>query len=172
MGNDTTVTVWSNSVPKKVCIFFWRAKLGKLPSRSVLDKIGVDLDSSLCLRCGEGVETVEHALVTCEEIKTLWRMVGRWWGVDVENSTTLHDLLEAGKQRGDKDKGNRRWGAVVWSFSYLIWANRNKRVFGGINGLISEHFFDFQLKAFEWVTRRDNDLKADMAAWLTDPYGA
>ena len=61
-GGNGATTIWLKSIPKKICIFLWRAKLGRLPSRSVLDKMRVDLDSTICPRCEREMETIEHAL--------------------------------------------------------------------------------------------------------------
>lgn len=58
-------TRWHKMIPRKVCIFIWRARLGRIPSRSVLERMGIDFDSVLCPRCGEMPETVNHALVGC-----------------------------------------------------------------------------------------------------------
>jgi len=49
-------TPWFKIVPKKVCVFIWRAIKGRLPCHLVLDKGGIDLDSILCPKCGEEIE--------------------------------------------------------------------------------------------------------------------
>ena len=60
--------------------------------------------------------------------------------------------------------------AVVWSFLYFIWNNRNKCVFANASSTMVEHSFEFQVKTFDWVTRRDKDHKIEMEAWLFDPF--
>lgn len=59
-------TIWVKTIPKKISIFIWRARLGRLPCRSVLDSMGIDLNSTLCPRCGNDIETIDHALTNCE----------------------------------------------------------------------------------------------------------
>ena len=68
-------TLWLKSIPSKISIFLWREKLARLPTRSVLDKVGVDLDSVLCPRCTN--EVVDHVIVRCGKVKTLWILIGR-----------------------------------------------------------------------------------------------
>lgn len=149
VDSNAVVTKWLMSIPKKICIFVWRAKLGRIPSRSVLDKMGIDLDSLLCPRCGKEVESIDHALVKCEDVKNLWSLMGRWWNIDVESASTIQEILEIGNQLGDNTKGLRRWTAMAWSTLYLVWANRNKMVFDKVSGSLVDRFLEFQLKSFE-----------------------
>lgn len=171
LGRGTIATAWVKSVPKKICIFLWRAKLGRIPTRETLDKMGIELDTTLCPRCGKEIETVDHALVNCENVKVLWRLMGRWWNIDVEAVNSLHDLLEIGNQMDSSTKGMKRWTVVVWSTLYLVWTNRNKMIFQKASGSLSDRFVEFQLKPFEWITKRDKDLSMDWSEWLTSPYG-
>ncbi|KAJ9556433.1 hypothetical protein OSB04_011047 [Centaurea solstitialis] len=60
-------TKWLKVTPTKVNVFFWKANLERLPCRALLDKCGIDLDTVLCPRCNQEVETVQHALLSCEE---------------------------------------------------------------------------------------------------------
>ena len=68
-GSSVTPIKWIKSIPKKISIFIWRVMIDRLPSRSYLDKIGIDLDSSLCPRCESEMESVNHALFSCEKVK-------------------------------------------------------------------------------------------------------
>ena len=70
VGNSIGTTCL-NEIPKKVYIFCWRAKLDRIPTRLVLDKMVVDLDSSHCPRCGAEVESIDHALIRCEKVRKL-----------------------------------------------------------------------------------------------------
>ncbi|KAJ9535897.1 hypothetical protein OSB04_un000953 [Centaurea solstitialis] len=64
-------TMWEKAIPKKVNIFAWWANLGRLPTRMELARIGVDLHSTLCPRCGNGVESLDHALFRCKPVYKL-----------------------------------------------------------------------------------------------------
>ena len=77
-------TIWLSGLPNKLNVFLWRAKRGRLPTREALDKLGIELDTTLCPRCGKEVETVNHALFACDKLRNLWRLVGRWWKIEVE----------------------------------------------------------------------------------------
>lgn len=168
-GNSVEETKWVKSIPKKVCVFIWRTRLGRIPTRAVLDVMGIEMDSTLCPRCGETVETVDHALVNCDEVKKLWQATGRWWNLNLDLINSLNDLFGVVGQWGDNTKGTRRWIALAWCLIYFVWAHRNKVVFEKVRGKILDRFVEFQLKAFEWITRRDRGLAIDWASWLSSP---
>ena len=83
-GSSGEVTEWLTLVPKKVNVFLWRTRLRRIATRLDLNNRGIDLDSILCPRCGNAVEDIDHALVTCEEVKKVWERVGNWWGKSFE----------------------------------------------------------------------------------------
>lgn len=64
-------TIWNKLVPKKINVFVWRVTKGRLSVRVELEKRGIDLDTMLCPRCDEHIETVNHALVLCKEVMKL-----------------------------------------------------------------------------------------------------
>lgn len=140
-GSNIEETKWMKAIPKKICVFVWRVRLGRIPSRVVLDSMGMELDSTLCPRCDKEIESVDHALIKCEEVKKLWLQTGRWWDLNLDSVSSLSDLFGVVEQLGDNEKGARRWVAVVWCFLYLVWANRNKVVFEKDWGIISDRFF-------------------------------
>ncbi|KAJ9566347.1 hypothetical protein OSB04_002313 [Centaurea solstitialis] len=86
VGSRGDPTSWVKAIPSKINVFYWRANLARLPCRESLDKCGIDLDSTLCLRCNREVETVSHALFSCEKVNALWLLMGRWWNLDVSST--------------------------------------------------------------------------------------
>ncbi|KAJ9536769.1 hypothetical protein OSB04_un000073 [Centaurea solstitialis] len=162
-------TMWVKAIPKKVSVFLWRAKLGRLPVREELDKRGIDLHSLLCPCCGDEVETIDHALFGCTKLTVLWKLIERWWKTDLSGCSSIEDLLGQGFHRGSSGKVFKRWVALVGSFLYFIWSNRNKTTFGHLSGPIEDEFYRFQLQSFEWISRRDTEIALDWKMWLSDP---
>ncbi|KAJ9560470.1 hypothetical protein OSB04_005630, partial [Centaurea solstitialis] len=167
-GNNLVLeTEWPKSVPKKVNIFVWRLRLGRIPTRSVLDKMGIDLDSFLCPRCGEQIEDLEHALFKCEKVKPLWELVSvtpknlkSLFIAKVTNRTAAWELFERLTKMD--------FGGLEPRVPHLVGQKQvcvSKR-----KASIVENFTEFQLKIFEWITRRDPELKMEMAVWLNDPF--
>ncbi|KAJ9564334.1 hypothetical protein OSB04_000300 [Centaurea solstitialis] len=164
-------TLWLKEIPKKVCIFMWRVGLGKLPVRVEIDRRGIDLDSILCPKCQREGETVEHALFGCEDVKDLWIRIGDWWNLDMKDCNSLDDLINLGNQDRVGVRGGRRWFALIWCVSYLIWANRNNLIFRISKVLLKDEFFNMQLKTFEWINRRSKEIAVDWKSWHSDPQG-
>ncbi|KAJ9557691.1 hypothetical protein OSB04_012305 [Centaurea solstitialis] len=165
-------TRWDKSVPAKVNVFFWRASLGRLPCRAELDKRGVDMDSVLCPRCNREIETVTHALFSCDKVKAFWTLVGRWWNLEVSNSESLQDLLLTAVRIKSNSKGTTRWEATIRCLTYLIWENRNKMIFNLDKGSLVDNFFAFQRRIFEWIANRNKAVQIGWISWLSDPLNS
>ena len=142
---------------KKVCIFIWRVSWSRIPCREILDRMGIDLNSLLCPRCGEVVESIDHALVTCSEVIKIWELVGKWWKKRIDGVTTVHDLLQEANQ------------SIKWVFLYLIWMHRNALVFSGLKTNLLGTFVELQRSAFERITRRATTWLKGWEEWLVDP---
>ncbi|KAJ9541159.1 hypothetical protein OSB04_027665 [Centaurea solstitialis] len=86
--------------------------LDRIPCRFILDKRGIDLNSLLCPRCDEVVETVDHALVTCPEVKKFWCLVSKWWNKDLEGANSVQDVLQADNTNSMIEGRDKVWAAV------------------------------------------------------------
>ena len=111
-GNGATSS-WSKEVPKKVVILIWRVKLGRIPVRQALDKRGLDLHPTLCPRCEKEVESVNHTLFQCEEVHKVWQKMARWWSKDIENFTSLTELLASCDGIEANGYGQKFWKEAV-----------------------------------------------------------
>ena len=98
-----------------------------MPYREVLDNMGIDIDSSLCPRCGTEVEYSEHTLVTCACANSLWKEALKWWNVrnvllnSVEQNLNLEDTFCDGLQLGRNQISN----LVVLSLSHVETSKSN-----------------------------------------------
>ncbi|GJR75014.1 putative RNA-directed DNA polymerase [Tanacetum coccineum] len=88
-------TSWCKFVPRKVNVFIWRLKCGRIPVRSILDNIGIDLDSTLCPCCENSVETIDHIMVRCPLVSAVWSKIFLWWGIGCFNGSSLSDILSS-----------------------------------------------------------------------------
>ncbi|KAJ9539461.1 hypothetical protein OSB04_032194 [Centaurea solstitialis] len=159
-------TKWVKVIPPKVNVFFWKASFERLPCRALLDKYGIDVDSVLCPRCNQEVETVHHALFSCEKVKKLWSLVGRWWNLDTASTVSLRDLVSLATRCGSSSKGSALWEAFIRCFAYMIWSDRNKIVFQQSREELCDNL------VFEWLTQRSKDMSGDWRSWLSDPMSS
>ncbi|GJW78077.1 reverse transcriptase domain, reverse transcriptase zinc-binding domain protein [Tanacetum coccineum] len=163
-------TLWNRLVPEKVNIFVWRALKGRLPVRVELDRRGIDLDSILCPCCNDIVETCAHCLVTCDLAMSVWVKVFNWWRVGSANAFSIDELFSSNGSVNVPTFLVRVWQAVIWTFGYFIWKERNARVFGQKVSSTNKIVQDIQLKSFEWITRRSNKYnELDWQQWLWEP---
>ena len=170
MEGDGRDTLWNNLVPKKVNIFVWRARKGRLPVRVELDQRGIDLDSVLCASCNDSVETCAHCLVTCDLAMSVWTKLFNWWKVGIVSAFTIEEFFSHNGNVNIPTPLSGIWQAVIWTSGYFIWKERNARVFGNKVSSVNKILQDIQLKSFEWIVTRSNKYKAiDWQQWLRDP---
>ncbi|XP_071704291.1 uncharacterized protein [Rutidosis leptorrhynchoides] len=129
-GNSNNMATMRNSlVPKKLEIFVWRAVQRRIPTRVNLDKRGIDLHSVRCPLCDDDLESVEHTLIFCKHAFDLWERVFIWWGFGGMNNLSINEILRGHCPNSTSNLGKKIWQAVEWVCSYLIWKNRNNKIF-------------------------------------------
>ncbi|KAJ9549250.1 hypothetical protein OSB04_021793 [Centaurea solstitialis] len=154
-------TMWATFVPKKVNVFIWRLNLGRIPTRETLDKMGIDLHTVLCPRCGESIEDLDHALFKCSEVNRLWMRVGNWWNKPLNGIHSVAQLLQEDGDAIRLNKNKAWWVGVKWIFLYLIWAQRNRLVFNNNKKRLEDCYFEWQRVAFEWINSRAKEGHLD-----------
>lgn len=122
-------TKWNKSVPRKVNIFVWLLRQGRLPVRVVLDRIGMDLDSILCPCCQDMVESVDHCIIRCKWVEVGWVRIFKWWNMGTFNGGSIEELITHEGRHGFYKRQKDRWQAVVWTTAYVIWRIRNSVIF-------------------------------------------
>ncbi|XP_071694435.1 uncharacterized protein [Rutidosis leptorrhynchoides] len=167
-GPNTFETFHNNLVPKKVEIFMWRARKGRLPVLTELDKSGVDLYSTRCPICDDSIETVDHSFILCKLEYDNWSKVFDWWGLGVSN-LSVGELFRGASNLYMTSEGCSIWQAVEWSCGYLIWKNRNQKVFKNKCWTIPIALNEIQLLTFEWIAKRFKSKPIDWHTWLHNP---
>lgn len=52
--------------------FIWRIKKRGIPTKAGLIRRGINIPSSICELCGNGLEDGDHLLVGCDFAKKVW----------------------------------------------------------------------------------------------------
>ncbi|XP_071725859.1 uncharacterized protein [Rutidosis leptorrhynchoides] len=121
----------------------WKKK--RLPVLVELVKRGIDLHSVRCPLCDDAIETVDHSLILCKHVSDVWCKV---WGRGGIPYVSVEDLfLDSGQ--ATSNVGKFIWQALVWSTSYLLWKNRNQKVFSNKCWNITTALNEIQIKSFE-----------------------
>ncbi|GKA00535.1 RNA-directed DNA polymerase, eukaryota, reverse transcriptase zinc-binding domain protein [Tanacetum coccineum] len=163
---DTTATRWNCNVPIKVNVFLWRLALNKIPSKLNLDRIGIDVDSTLCSICGEDVKTVNHIFFSCEMAKDLWALLAKWWSLDIpicsnfsEWSSWLDSLHLSSKKKLFLDGVS---GTLLWS----IWNFRNRLLFTVPPPKKTVLWDNIVSQSFLWISSRNPKLNFSWVGWI------
>ena len=131
IGREGGVKVmdWCRLASKKVNVFWWKLCMRRIPVNWKLDQLGIDMNSILCPRCETCIETMDHAIFECPQVKEIWTQTLNWWGIQSDIRWDLNLVKDKDsscwKIRGREDI----WKATVWCLANLIWRNRNEVVF-------------------------------------------
>ncbi|XP_058733926.1 uncharacterized protein LOC131605606 [Vicia villosa] len=114
--------VWKVEVPLKVKAFAWRCFKNKIPTRNLLLKRGVPLDSSnlVCVFCEDSNESSKHLLLECKMAEAVWQNMALWLGMTYEKPGEFMEsfwfwssFCHTKKVRRGKE--GSIWLAIVWS---------------------------------------------------------
>ncbi|GKD95586.1 RNA-directed DNA polymerase, eukaryota, reverse transcriptase zinc-binding domain protein [Tanacetum coccineum] len=121
--------VWNSWIPRKVNICTWRASLNRLPNLSNLATRGVALPSSNCPLCNEEVESLEHCIINCPHVLSIWRKIWSWWNLvspSVFPSFTIEDIVKNSVKANGCSRSNKALNGVLHCTIWSIWKWRNK----------------------------------------------
>ncbi|KAK6158751.1 hypothetical protein DH2020_006065 [Rehmannia glutinosa] len=65
--------IWKLKIKLKIKHFLWKCIHDSLPVLSNIKRRGIKVDAT-CGWCGDGEETLEHVLFTCERAKLVWKL--------------------------------------------------------------------------------------------------
>lgn len=170
--SPSSSVLWVNEVPKKVMCFVWRAYLGRVPSAEGLIKRGVHLSSSICSRCRDGIETVEHIFIHCPCSREILDQVWSWCGLGLFSFSSLHDLIVYVANWGNSSKARRVLATICYGAIWLIWKARNALIFD--NKVIPANTVtgDIQSTVFSWIQWRSRNIKLIWESWLCNPISS
>ncbi|XP_071740957.1 uncharacterized protein [Rutidosis leptorrhynchoides] len=161
-------TLRNNLIPKKIEIFTWRALKKRIPVRIELDKRGIDLHSVRCPVCDDGLESVDHSLVSCKFALEVWARIYNWWNLGPCPSS-FDDILEGNLSQASSSTGKKIWQGTVWVCAYYLWKNRNMKVFRNEMWCAPVLVNEIQVKAFEWISSRLKGKNINWSTWLVNP---
>ncbi|XP_071729184.1 uncharacterized protein [Rutidosis leptorrhynchoides] len=153
----------------KIAIFIWRAKLGTLPTRTELDKRGIDLDSTLCPLCQTHEESAAHILITCPLVAQIWQLVLDWWNKSSLSFGSLDDAFTECQTFANSATGKTIWKATKWACGYTIWKYRNLKVFQNKTWTPALIISEIQAQSFKWISKRQKKAQLSWHQWLINP---
>jgi hypothetical protein len=139
------------SLPKHKFIL-WLAVLGKLKTKDRLHYISPDTQ---CYFCRQEEETHGHLFFACAWTSTLWGKVKYWLRL-TRNMANLTSAIRAmnNNKKGLQSRMKRVGLALV---VYIIWEERNRRVFENAGKSIDVLFRKFQILFYIVLYFHDNN---------------
>ncbi|RVX21218.1 hypothetical protein CK203_002275 [Vitis vinifera] len=120
--------IWKVTVQPKVSFFGWEATWGKALTLDQLQRRGWAL-ANRCYLCQKHEESIDHILLHCEKVRTLWVLLYSMFGVQWVLPATVKETLSGwnGSFVGKKRKGV--WKASPLCLFWTVWKTRNKVAF-------------------------------------------
>ncbi|GJV57720.1 RNA-directed DNA polymerase, eukaryota, reverse transcriptase zinc-binding domain protein [Tanacetum coccineum] len=161
----STQTRWIKAVPIKVNIHAWKVRMDCLPTRLNISRRGIDIPSILCPVCGSVTESSSHLFFDCLVAKDNFRKICRWWEVDFMEVHTFDEWVSWIVNLRIPIKHKRLLEGVCFGLWWLIWAYRNKCVFGVVSPSKVDIFDDVVSYSFYWSRFRCN-VSFSWVDWL------
>ncbi|KAL6544962.1 hypothetical protein OROMI_023824 [Orobanche minor] len=116
--------IWGLGIPEKIKIFLWKCTNGILPVKVGLRKRGVTVDS-MCSRCGQACESVEHVARDCSWSNFYWRASPlRFQGILLDGNGSFADWIDLVREKLE-DEGRCLFAWLLWN----LWYSRNQLEF-------------------------------------------
>ncbi|XP_071717902.1 uncharacterized protein [Rutidosis leptorrhynchoides] len=168
LPSNALVTTWFNYIPRKVNIFWWRLKQDKLPLRSNLSSVGIDIESLACPVCNQGLEHRDHLFFGCGLAAELWSKVWRWSGCDIPHFDSWSNFMVWFEAYQPSGTSKKRMIAIVATSFWVIWRFRNGIVFNDLPFRKCMLFDVIQLYSFNWLKHRGHQI-SNWNLWLLQP---
>ncbi|GJW79371.1 RNA-directed DNA polymerase, eukaryota [Tanacetum coccineum] len=123
-------TRWIKVVPIKVNVLAWKIKLDYLPTRLIISRRGMDIDSILCPMCGKAVESTRHIFFICHIARSILRMTTSWWDIMYMEISSYEEWLDWISSLRLPINHKRIFEGVCYVMWWHIWNFRNKTIFG------------------------------------------
>ena len=119
--------IWQVKAPRRVSFFGWSAAWGKILTCDNLMRCGYTM-AGWCSMCRLDGETGSHLMIHCSLASGLWHSVLRSFGVVWVFPDSIINLLYGWYNRFGKHDSSV-WNLVPLCLMWIIWRERNSRVF-------------------------------------------
>lgn len=151
--------VWENWALPKHSFVLWLAVLGKLRTKDRLHFIPADTN---CVLCGQDLESHCHLFFKCQWTSSLWGNIVRWLHIH-RRMPTLSSAIRGLTPKKKKMEFRMRRASLGIAV-YLIWEERNKRLFDNSYTSVEKIFRRFQVIFF--IVFHFHEKKSLLHWWL------
>ena len=142
--------IWVDEVPTKVAFFAWEATWEKILTLDRLQMRGWQLPNC-CFLCGCEEENVNHILLDCTVVRTLWDITFALFGVQWVFPEKVKEALFCwwGPFVGKKRK--KIWKSIPLCIFWTVWKERNRLAFRGGSLAIQTLKNSFVCSLWSWA---------------------
>jgi hypothetical protein len=164
--------VWHRYIPQKVSMFVWRLLRNRLPTKDNLLRRRIILANAVDCAYGCGkVESATHLFLECGIPSMVWLQVQNWVGISTVFPSQMREhftqfTLMAGMPSSSHYVFKVIWFAYVW----VIWKDRNNRVFHNTGSNHSVLFEKVKLNSFLWLKAKRPSLNFCYHDWWQHPF--
>lgn len=131
-GDNESITdpiykfIWKNIAPHNTKCFGWLVVKGRVKTGDYLHRLGIihSVDGALCKFCNEHIETMDHFLLLCTPVWSIWTRLLAWIGIQWVVPPNLLALLTWWFHRKLKPKLKMIWDCIPFA---VFWTLRLKR---------------------------------------------
>ena len=171
ISEDFSHFLWLKAVSLKVNIFVWRLFLNRIATKDNLYKRNIleATNVSCAALCGKE-EDRDHLFFQCDYYGRLWLLLSHWFCV----VTVLHGNLSTHANQfsalGGFSKKSRTTFAIVWiSALYVIWKDRNRRIFQNQFDHLEHLLERVKLQTYWWLKANFINFGFDYPFWRQNP---
>ena len=152
--------VWEMWSLPKYNFILWLAIMGKLRTRDRLTFIPLD---PACVFCRHGMESHGHLFFACVWSGGLWAKIKSWLRIG-RRMTTLNSAIHGlSPQRCNMELRMRRVALAITI--YLLWEERNRRIYEGKTREVDTVFIRFQILFYTVYYFHDTDQLKLQVGW-------
>ncbi|MCL7024264.1 hypothetical protein MKW94_009991 [Papaver nudicaule] len=162
--------VWSHAWPHRVGFFLWQACLGRLPTMTNLhQRRTATTQSILCKLCNNSDESVDHLLLHCPAISSIWSyFCGGLIGTTVM-LTSVRDFISNWRSHNHPAQGKQLWKRLPAAILWGVWKARNALTFSGKQFKVRDVIRDIKIDTFNWAKSspcfRNVDTSTIIVGW-------
>ena len=138
-------TVWEAKVPTKVKILGWLVAHKRVNTCDLIQRRRPNcyLSPSWCILCKRNEENADHLFVHCPVALKLWYYLFKEAGVSWVIPEGCFSLLSEGFVGfGIGNKAKVLWGCCRMAILWVIWLERNRRIFDNFKGVGVEELWE------------------------------
>ncbi|KAG6705367.1 hypothetical protein I3842_07G176000 [Carya illinoinensis] len=120
--------IWRHKAPPKVSFFVWTASLGRILTIDNLRKRRIIITEWCCM-CKGGGESVDHLLLHCDTVGTLWNEVFTRLDMAWVMPKTVKAALASWPNVSGRQPIRAMWKMIPLCIMWCLWQERNERTF-------------------------------------------